>query len=148
MKDSPSYVVKQLVHEYTSFTNLLRYKKLTANQLTYLHNTVLIPKVEYRAQCSHVSEPLCHKIQSSFLFLFKHKLQLVLFSQIEYKLLQLYSHLITHNISKLYKILNSPELNSSNFNFIYLLKLRDVMLIPFSPTLITDWSLWNNFKTT
>ena len=74
MKDSPSYVVKQLAHEYTSFTNLLRYKKLTANQLTYLHNTVLIPKVEYRAQCSHVSEPLCRKIQSSFLSLFKNKL--------------------------------------------------------------------------
>src|SRR5581483_11281129 len=40
-----SFILKQCKSEYTLFSNKLRFKRLTANQITYLHNTVLAPKV-------------------------------------------------------------------------------------------------------
>src|SRR6266498_2663593 len=47
---SKRFVLSQIKKEYLQFTNILRHKKLTGKQLTYLHNSVLLPKVEYRAQ--------------------------------------------------------------------------------------------------
>src|SRR5213079_2229767 len=52
---STKFIKLQLTKEYNQFTNVLRYKKLTGKQLVYLHNNVLIPKLEYLSQVTHFS---------------------------------------------------------------------------------------------
>src|SRR5688572_30684211 len=52
-------------------------KKLTSDQLKYLHNAVLLPKVLYRLKCTALSEPDCDKIMAPFKKLFKNTCRLV-----------------------------------------------------------------------
>src|SRR4051812_44121141 len=58
--------------EYQLFTNKLNRKMLTMRQLTYLHNTVLLPKVEYRMMCTIFPEPVCKTIVAPMRKIIKH----------------------------------------------------------------------------
>src|SRR3954470_3566643 len=58
--------------EYQLFANKLNRKMLTVRQLTYLHNSVLLPKVEYRIMCTILSEPVCKSIAAPMRKLVKH----------------------------------------------------------------------------
>ncbi|CAB4418583.1 unnamed protein product [Rhizophagus irregularis] len=62
---SRSFVRKQLKQECNSFSAILRPAKLTSQQVVYLHNTVLIPKLEYRMQVTHLSKTECSTATSS-----------------------------------------------------------------------------------
>ncbi|EXX79023.1 hypothetical protein RirG_009590 [Rhizophagus irregularis DAOM 197198w] len=50
--------------------------KLTVQQVVYLYNTILIPKLDYRMQVTHLSEAECSTITSSVRALIKHKAKL------------------------------------------------------------------------
>jgi len=62
--------------EYQLFANKLRRKRLTTKQFVYLHNAVLLPKVEYRlmvtvlphAACNAISGPMRSVIKQSSRF--------------------------------------------------------------------------------
>src|SRR6266542_2665995 len=143
-----SFVSKQLANEYKTFSTLLQYKPLSNKQLTYLHNVVLIPKLEYRAQVSFLSSNACTKIVSPFKSLFKRKVKLAscipdvaLYASNGYKITNLYNHLLKCILARLYNLFNSPDL-PTNFILIDLLKLRFILGIPYSPTQVIDWSPW------
>ncbi|GET66519.1 RNA-directed DNA polymerase from mobile element jockey-like [Rhizophagus irregularis DAOM 181602=DAOM 197198] len=62
---SRDFVRKQVARECNSFAATVRPAKLSAKQVVYLHNTVLIPKLEYRMQVTHLSESECASATSS-----------------------------------------------------------------------------------
>src|SRR4051812_1588958 len=64
MAHSSTFIRKQCKTEYQLFANKLRNKHLTIKQLVYLHNTVLLPNVEYRLMTTILSEEICNDISS------------------------------------------------------------------------------------
>ncbi|GET60045.1 RNA-directed DNA polymerase from mobile element jockey-like [Rhizophagus irregularis DAOM 181602=DAOM 197198] len=62
---SRDFVRKQVARECNSFAATVRPAKLSAKQVVYLHNTILIPKLEYRMQVTHLSESECASATSS-----------------------------------------------------------------------------------
>ncbi|PKK55963.1 hypothetical protein RhiirC2_801066 [Rhizophagus irregularis] len=73
---SRNFIRQQLKQECNSFSAILRPAKLTVQQVVYLYNTVLIPKLDYRMQVTHLSEAECSAITSSVRALVKHKTKL------------------------------------------------------------------------
>ncbi|EXX64874.1 hypothetical protein RirG_138700 [Rhizophagus irregularis DAOM 197198w] len=73
IKSSRDFVRKQLKRECCSFAATIRPAKLSPKQVVYLHNAVLIPKLEYRMQVTHLSESDCHLITRSIRSVVKHK---------------------------------------------------------------------------
>src|SRR5438034_7294866 len=149
---STKFVKTQLTREYNQFTNVLRFKKLTGKQLVYLHNNVLIPKLEYRSQVTSLSQAECSLISRPFKSLFKRKLGLCrvfpnvgLHSPQFYNLINLYNHLTQHHISTLYRLLNFSNLIKDIF-LIRLDNLRDKMWLPYSPLNVTNWKPWIDNK--
>src|SRR4051794_6266570 len=71
------FVKKQCTTEYQLFTGKLRNKKLTTDQLKYLHNAVLLTKVLYRLKCTVFSEKDCDSIMGPFKKLYKNTSNLV-----------------------------------------------------------------------
>src|SRR4051794_12076252 len=72
LSNNASFVKKQCHMEYQLFANKLNRKMLTVRQLTYLHNAVLLPKVEYRMMCTILSEAVCNTIAASMRRIIKH----------------------------------------------------------------------------
>ncbi|GET55689.1 RNA-directed DNA polymerase from mobile element jockey-like [Rhizophagus irregularis DAOM 181602=DAOM 197198] len=99
----------QVARECNSFAATVRPAKLSAKQVVYLHNTVLILKLEYRMQVTHLSESECASATSSIRSLVKHKA----------------------NFSR--TLPDSILLRLIQFSF----------LIPISPLLVKDWTLWS-----
>ena len=75
-------VKKQCKTEYYLFSNKLHNKKLTSDQLKYLHNAVLLPKVSYRLKCTTFNESECSTIVKPFRNILKKSLHLVSLIQI------------------------------------------------------------------
>ena len=71
------FVKQQCKTEYQLFSNKLRNKRLTSDQLKYLHNAVLLPKVSYRLKCTTLNERECSTIMKPFRSLLKKTLSLV-----------------------------------------------------------------------
>ncbi|GET54159.1 RNA-directed DNA polymerase from mobile element jockey-like isoform X1 [Rhizophagus irregularis DAOM 181602=DAOM 197198] len=88
---SRDFVKKQVARECNSFAAIVRPAKLSAKQVVYLHNTVLIPKLDYRQFFATNSSSFFMKS------LFLYRLRLIQFS----------------------------------------------FLIPISPLLVKDWTLWS-----
>ena len=65
------FVKKQCKTEYQLFANKLNRKHLTTDQLKYLHNAILLPKVLYRLKCTTLSDRDCNNIVSPFKRLYK-----------------------------------------------------------------------------
>ena len=72
IKHNAHFVRKQCHIEYQLFAYTLARKHLTAKQLVYLHNCVLLPKVEYRLMCTILSESSCDLITAPMRKLIKH----------------------------------------------------------------------------
>ncbi|EXX63764.1 hypothetical protein GLOIN_2v1790829 [Rhizophagus irregularis DAOM 181602=DAOM 197198] len=70
---SRDFVKKQVARECNSFAAIVHPAKLSAKQVVYLHNTVLILKLEYCMQVTHLSESECASATSSIRSLVKHK---------------------------------------------------------------------------
>src|SRR5947209_2461623 len=73
---STSYVKKQCLTEYRLFAAKLKSKRLTSDQLTYLHNMVLLPKVCYRLKATTLSKEECGRIMAPFKKTLKNSLSL------------------------------------------------------------------------
>src|SRR5436190_158125 len=84
LKNSSSFVKSQLKTEYHQFTSILRHKKLTAKQLVYLHNTVLLPKLSYHSQTTSLRTKTCQQIASPFDLMFKRHMNLPPFQMLVY----------------------------------------------------------------
>src|SRR3954471_11285841 len=71
------FVKKQCRTEYQLFAGKLRNKRLTTDQLKYLHNAVLLTKVLYRLKCTVFSEKDCDGIMGPFKLLYKNTSNIV-----------------------------------------------------------------------
>src|SRR6266536_4748660 len=151
LKNSSSFVRTQLKTEYHQFTSILRPKKLTAKQLVYLHNTVLLPKLSFHSQTTPLSMNKCQQIALPFKLMFKRRMNLPstfpnvgLHSPNLYNIIELFSFLQLEQLSTLYKLLNNL-----NFSPLYLARLKNLqytLWIPFSPLSLIDWSPFLNLK--
>ncbi|GBC10537.1 hypothetical protein RclHR1_00970038 [Rhizophagus clarus] len=125
IKDSRDFVKKQIASECNSFATTFRPAKLSAKQVVYLYNSVLIPKLEYRMQVTHLSTANCYSATRSIRSLVKHKANFsrslpnpMLYLSQALGLINLSSHLIQCHVNNLF-------------------------LIPISPLMVDDWSLWS-----
>jgi hypothetical protein len=111
---------------------------------------VLLPRVEYRAQVTHISESLCKKLFSPFMILFKNRLGFarsalsILFSSyLFYNCIPLHTHLIKAKLNFLYKWCNAfSSYFSPNFVLLKLFTLSYLMAFPQSCLTIDDFSRW------
>ncbi|PKC50968.1 hypothetical protein RhiirA1_543780 [Rhizophagus irregularis] len=87
----------------------------------YLHNAVLIPKLEYQMQVTHLSESDCHLITRSIRSVVKHKAN--------------FSRSLPNPILFLSQALGL-------INLLCLIQYN--FLIPISPLLIKDWFIWSS----
>ncbi|GBC47762.2 RNA-directed DNA polymerase from mobile element jockey-like isoform X1 [Rhizophagus irregularis DAOM 181602=DAOM 197198] len=147
---SRDFVRKQVARECNSFAATVRPAKLSAKQVVYLHNTVLIPKLEYRMQVTHLSESECALATSSIRSLIKHKANFsrvlpdsILFLSQGLGLINLFFHQSQTHLTNLFLLANSSSL-FMKYLFLYRLRLIQFsFLIPISPLLVKDWTLWS-----
>ncbi|GBC17050.2 ribonuclease H-like domain-containing protein [Rhizophagus irregularis DAOM 181602=DAOM 197198] len=151
IKNSRDFVKKQLKRECCLFAATIRPAKLSSKQVVYLHNAVLIPKLEYRMQVTHLSESDCHLITRSIRSVVKHKANFsrslpnsILFLSHAVGLINLFAHQRQCHITNLFLMANSSSVFIQSL-FIYRLSLIQYnFLIPISPLLIKDWSIWSS----
>ncbi|GET65323.1 ribonuclease H-like domain-containing protein [Rhizophagus irregularis DAOM 181602=DAOM 197198] len=148
---SRNFIRQQLKREYNSFSAILRPAKLTVQQVVYLYNTVLILKLDYRMQVTHLSEAECSTITSSVRALVKHKAKLsrsvpnvVLYLTHSLGLINLFSFQQQSHFTNLFLLANSSSVfMKSLFNY----RLRFIQfycLIPISPLMVLDWTCWSS----
>ncbi|GBB86319.1 hypothetical protein RclHR1_12740005 [Rhizophagus clarus] len=121
IKGSRDFVKKQIASECNSFAATLRLARLSAKQVVYLYNTVLIPKLEYQMQVTHLSKKDCYTATRLIRSLVKQKAN--------------FSHSLSNPILYLSQALGL-------INLLMLIQFR--FLIPVSPLKVDDWSLWSN----
>ncbi|GET57877.1 RNA-directed DNA polymerase from mobile element jockey-like [Rhizophagus irregularis DAOM 181602=DAOM 197198] len=151
IKSSRDFVKKQLKRECCSFAATIRPAKLSSKQVVYLHNAVLIPKLEYRMQVTHLSESDCRLITKSIRSVVKHKANFsrslpnpILFLSQALGLINLFAHQCQRHITNLFLMANSSS-SFIQYLFIYRLCLIQYnFLFPISPLLIKDWSIWSS----
>ncbi|GET64519.1 ribonuclease H-like domain-containing protein [Rhizophagus irregularis DAOM 181602=DAOM 197198] len=147
---SRDFVKKQVARECNSFAAIVRPAKLSAKQVVYLHNTVLIPKLEYRMQVTHLSESECASATSCIRSLVKHKANFsrilpdsILFLSQGLGLINLFFHQSQTHLINLFLLANSSSFFMKNL-FLYRLRLIQFsFLIPISPLLVIDWTIWS-----
>src|SRR6185436_14949138 len=110
---SSSYVKKQCAAEYNLFASKLKNKRFTSDQLVYLHNMVLLPKVDFRLKTTLLSERECNTISAPYKRIFKQALQLcsaipsaLLHFNKAFGLTNLYQRQITNHSAVFSKILD------------------------------------------
>src|SRR2546430_7439979 len=127
---------------YQLFANKLNRKRLTTDQLKYLHNAVLLPKVLYRLKCTVLSDRECDVIMAPFKKLYKNTSVMVSslpncflhFSQ-ALGLANLYQQHITNHITTF----NYGLTTGNSFSRIIQHRLHQIaknINIPFSPLLL------------
>jgi len=143
-----SYVKKQCAAEYNLFASKLQNKRLTYDQLIYLHNMVLLPKVDYRLKTTLLSEGDCNSIMAPFKRTFKHSLKLCvtlpsafLHFDKAFGLINLYQRQITNHCAGFSKILQMDS-NSITKRLLdhRIFAIQKDIHIPFSPLLLTEFS--------
>ncbi|CAB4423752.1 unnamed protein product [Rhizophagus irregularis] len=121
------------------------------NSMVYLHNTILIPKLDYRMQVTHLSAVECSTATSSIRTLVKHKAKLsrstpdaILYLFQALGLINLFSHQQQSHFTNLFLLANSFSLFMKSL-FLYRLRfIQFYFLIPISPLLVLDWSCWSS----
>ncbi|CAB4436307.1 unnamed protein product [Rhizophagus irregularis] len=147
------FVKKQVARECNSFAATIRPAKLSAKQVVYLHNTVLIPKLEYRMQVTHLSEAECSTTTGHIRSVVKHKGNFsrslpnpILYLSQALGLINLYFHQQQCHLTNLFLMANSSSYFIQNL-FIYRLRLIQFnFVIPISPLLVQDWSIWSSLS--
>ncbi|GBB86342.1 hypothetical protein RclHR1_12760010 [Rhizophagus clarus] len=150
IKGSRNFVKKQIASECNSFAATLRSAKLSAKQVVFLYNSVLIPKLKYRMQVTHLSATDCYTATRSICSLVKHKANFsrslpnpILYLSQALGLINLSSHLIQCHVNNLFLMANSSTPLVQHLFIYRLLLIQFRFLIPISPLMVDDWSLWS-----
>jgi hypothetical protein len=153
IKGFMSFIKQQCRTKYSTFAAKLRKKKLTTKQLVYLHNTVLLPKVEYRLMTTVFTQDKCHRISAPMKAIIKQSSKFAitlptafLHYEREINMTNLYNRHLQNHISSIPRRFHASSI-LSNIYLIRLHQLSDSLWIPFSPTNISDFSLWKFTKT-
>src|SRR3954463_10217305 len=120
---------------------------LTVRQLTYLHNTVLLPKVEYRMMCTILPEPVCKIIAAPMRKIIKHagKFSNTLplsFLHLDQGLhmTDFHSRIVQNHISTFSAQFNTSKILANIYHH-RLHNLQDAPWTPLHPFDITDFSV-------
>lgn len=153
LSNSTRFVTSQLAAKFSRFAGILSRARLTAKQLVYLHNAVLIPKVEYRMQVTFLSERDCAWVSSKFRSLFKRKLGLavtfpscVLHSDKYFGLISLYTHQSACLIHSFFQFANSSVEGLHQLFLIHLINLKVRLCLTCSLLQVSDWSFWSSLS--
>jgi len=76
MKKDRKYNIQQTREEITNYIRNIKFKSLTNKQITYVYNMVIIPRIEYKLQLTHITRSELNNISSKFQIAFKYKLNL------------------------------------------------------------------------
>ncbi|GBB86441.1 hypothetical protein RclHR1_12880011 [Rhizophagus clarus] len=151
IKGSRDFVKKQIASKCNSFAATLRPAKLSAKQVVYFYNSVLIPKLEYRMQVTHLSASDCYAATRSVRSLVKHKANFsrslpnpILYLSQALGLINLSSHLIQCHVNNLFLMANSSTPFIQRLFVYRLMLIQFRFLIPISPLMVDDWSFWSN----
>ncbi|GBB98828.1 hypothetical protein RclHR1_33330002 [Rhizophagus clarus] len=114
IKGSRNFVKRQIAGKCNSFAATLRPARLSAKQIVYLYNSVLIPKLEYRMQVTHLSAADCYVATRSIRSLVKHKANFsrslpnsIFYLSHALGLINLSSHLVQCHVNNLFLMANS-----------------------------------------
>jgi ribonuclease HI len=141
---SRKHHISSFKNTINTFKSLLYPKKLTGEQIKYIINHVLAPRLEYRYQTTFFSKKECSQLLSPIKKLFKNKLGLSrsfpnsaihhphFYNLFDYWQLQCQS-MITNFIVRI----NDPSL-IGEITYIQLKQLQSTLWIPFCPLLITQ----------
>jgi hypothetical protein len=151
---SSQFVKKQASIEYNLFANKLKNKRLTSEHLTYLHNVVLISRLDFRLKTTVFSEAECNKISASFKRIYKNSLKLTISlpnAFLHYNkalgLVNLYQKHLTNHITQLSNILYNDRLET--IKNIILHRLYNIQIdinIPYSPLYIDNFNVFKKTK--
>src|SRR4051812_44468669 len=146
------FIKRQCCTEYQLFASKLTKKRLTTDQLKYLHNAVLLPKVLYRLKCTALSEYECNVIMSPFKKLYKNTSSLVSSlpnSFLHYKqalgLTNLFQQHLTNHITNLSNALSAGDSFSRIIQHRLFQIAKDIN-IPFSPLLLDNFKTFSKTK--
>ncbi|GBB85657.1 hypothetical protein RclHR1_12140006 [Rhizophagus clarus] len=150
IKSSRDFVKKQIAGECNSFAATLRPARLSAKQIVYLYNSVLIPKLEYRLQVTHLSATDCYVTTRSIRSLVKHKANFfrslpnpILYLSHALELINLSSHLVQCHVNNLFLMANSSTSLIQRLFVYRLMLIQFRFLISLSPLMVDDWFLWS-----
>jgi hypothetical protein len=148
---SPTYVKRQCTTEYRLFTAKLRNKRLTGDQVKYLHNGVLLPRVAFRLKCTLLSEKECNIIMAPMKKVLKHSLKLVSTipdAFIHYKdaigLQNLFEFNLTNHVDRLSTLTKlGAETDLSKILSHRLSSLSFLLHLDFPPSLVTNFKAFS-----
>ncbi|GBB91030.1 hypothetical protein RclHR1_18120001, partial [Rhizophagus clarus] len=153
IKGSRDFVKKQIAGECNFFAATICLDKLSAKQVVYLYNTVLIPKFEYRMQVTHLSDRDCYTATRLVRSLVKYKANFfrtlpnpILYLSQALGLINLSSHLTQCHVNNLFLMANSTTSFIQRLFVYRLMLIQFQFLIPVSPLMVVDWSLWSNMN--
>ncbi|CAB4485139.1 unnamed protein product [Rhizophagus irregularis] len=71
-----SHIVKRVKNEIKSMVNLLKYKKVTASQVVYINNVILMARLEYWLKCTFLTQNQCRTLHNCIILLLKQKMRI------------------------------------------------------------------------
>ena len=137
------FITNQCKEEIINTTNRLRRKKITSQQVIYVFNAVIIPRIEYRTNLTILNEKTCVKLQVPIRKLLRHKSNLVntlpntiLWNKEIYGLLDIFNRCIENQTSNLIANINDTG-KLGNLMEIRIAQLQIKEWLPHNP--LTNW---------
>ena len=122
LSDNRTFITKQIHEEIKSAITIMRSKRLTDTQLTYIFNMVILPRVEYKSQLTLPSEKHCDRIIASYVAFLRSKLHFsrktpssLFLSHYFYNITPLHQRLVQNLSSALLQMANEPNLLGLTF---------------------------------
>ena len=141
------FIINQCKEEIINTTNRLKRKKITSQQVIYVFNAVIIPRIEYRTNLTILNEKICVKVQVPIRKLLRHKSNLVntlpntiLWNKEIYGLLDIFNRCIENQTSNLIANINDTG-KLGNLMEIRIAQLQIKEWLPHNP--LTNWPYFN-----
>jgi hypothetical protein len=71
--NNKNFIKQQISHEINITSMLLKKKCITSQQIAYIINAVTLPRIEYKANLTFLSESDCDKLTTPLCRLIRHK---------------------------------------------------------------------------
>src|SRR2546429_4836928 len=140
------FIIQQCQTMITQAINLMGGAKITDNQLLYIFNRVLIPRIEYRTQATVLTAQVCSSIIAPYIKMFKRKLSLsstapnaMLVNNGMYNFRHLYDVQLQSKLSQLVVAINNTSLVGNVLN-IRLCQLQLYYWLDSNPLLVWPFS--------
>src|SRR6266511_1391930 len=146
------HIIQQIKDEIAEDVALLQYKKVTDKQLLYIFNAVIVPRIEYRAQITFLSEEIYESLTAPYRVLFKHKLNMnrctpnsMMHNTLIYNFRKLYNNQIQAMFTNLCVQLNDPMILGRSTS-VRLLQLQKKYWLNESPLVKWPFNKQHNFQ--